>query len=125
MALVAKDSVREPDLAIVKGSRRDYLHPRPVGTNAALVIEVAESSILIDRQKASIYCAAGVPTYWIVNGAEQCLEVFERQSPEAPSYLPQRVRRGSEQVELKMRWHDGGTFTADQLVPPLSADAPR
>ncbi len=69
------ESEPEPDLAIVPGTARDYLaaHPaRPV-----LVVEVAESSLALDRrQKGSLYARAGLADYWIVNLADEVLEVY-------------------------------------------------
>jgi len=64
----------EPDVAIVAGGPRDHLdeHPR----TAALVVEVAESSLEYDRgEKARLYAACGVPEYWVVNLVERVVEV--------------------------------------------------
>lgn len=68
------ESEPEPDVAVVPGRWRDYrdAHPaRPV-----LVVEVAETSLALDRDhKASLYARAGVPDYWIVNLVDRALEV--------------------------------------------------
>lgn len=60
------ESEPEPDVAVVRGTARDYgdAHPsRPV-----LVVEVADSSRTLDRRhKASRYARAGVPDFWIVD----------------------------------------------------------
>src|SRR5438093_10187695 len=49
----------EPDLAIVKGHVRDYKDSHP--KTAALIVEVAESSLIQDRtKKAEIYGRAGI-----------------------------------------------------------------
>lgn len=53
----------EPDLAVVYGSLNDFRHAHP--TTAELVIEVAISTVELDRQKAAIYAAAGVAEYCI------------------------------------------------------------
>ena len=62
----------EPDLAIVRGARRDFLtrHPR----TAALVIEAAVSSEDLDRVKLGLYAEAGVPEAWLVLAEERVLE---------------------------------------------------
>lgn len=79
------ESVPEPDLAVVAGTRADYraAHPaRPV-----LVLEVADSSLEFDRhQKGSLYARAGIPEYWIVNLREAVLEMYRDpgQASEAP-----------------------------------------
>ena len=69
-----EESEPEPDVAVVPGTFRDYVagHPsRPV-----LVVEISESSLALDRDhKGSLYARAGLADYWIVNLAEQSLEV--------------------------------------------------
>lgn len=63
---LGKESEPQPDVAVVRGSRADYAraHPRA----AVLVVEVASSSLEIDRDlKSGIYARAQIPEYWIVN----------------------------------------------------------
>jgi Uma2 family endonuclease len=72
----------EPDVAIVAGRPRDYLAAHP--STAALVVEVADSSLRLDRRfKAAIYAAAGLPEYWIVNLVEGSVEVHRDPQPTA------------------------------------------
>ena len=70
------DSEPEPDLSIVAGTRRDFRHRKP--TTARLVIEVAVSSLVIDRAKAGSYASAAIPEYWIVRPDAQLTEVYRR-----------------------------------------------
>lgn len=71
------DSAPQPDVAWVK--ERDYLQRRPQGDDVLLLIEVAESSLAIDRgEKAGLYAAAGIADYWIVNLCDLCIEVYRR-----------------------------------------------
>jgi Uma2 family endonuclease len=64
----------EPDIAVVRGSARDFRRQHP--TTAALVVEVADSSLDYDRgPKAALYARAGIPEYWILNVPERVLEV--------------------------------------------------
>ena len=68
------DSEPEPDVAIVTGAALDYLAGHP--SRAALIVEVAESSLRLDRRfKAELYARAGLPEYWIVNLVDRALEV--------------------------------------------------
>ena len=78
--VIDPDCEPEPDLAIVAGDPRSHLgaHPR----SAALVVEVAESSLAFDRrEKALLYARAGIPEYWIVNLADRIVEVHRDPSP--------------------------------------------
>ena len=68
------ESAPEPDLAVVRGSRADYRHAHPA--RAALIIEVAESSLAFDRvDKGSLYARAGIVDYWVVNLVDRVVEV--------------------------------------------------
>jgi Uma2 family endonuclease len=69
------DSEPEPDVVVAPGNPRDYLAGHP--TFAALVVEVAETSLLSDRnEKAGLYAQAGIPEYWLLNLVKACLEVY-------------------------------------------------
>lgn len=73
--LTFADSEPEPDLSVVAGSRDDYqAHPK----TAALVVEIAVSSVAEDREMASLYAAAGVQEFWIVNAAACTVEVYRQ-----------------------------------------------
>jgi Uma2 family endonuclease len=69
------DSEPEPDVAIVAGAARDYIMAHP--STAALIVEVADSSLRLDRRlKGGVYARAGLPEYWIANLADRVLEVY-------------------------------------------------
>lgn len=74
------ESDPEPDLAVVHGPvERLTDHP----TTAIFVIEVSDTSLRLDRRKASLYAAVGVPEYWIVNIEGRCIEVHRQPAPDA------------------------------------------
>ena len=65
----------EPDVAVVRGRIDDYRDAHP--TTAALVVEVADSSLDFDRTtKAAMYARAGIADYWIVNVPDRHVEVY-------------------------------------------------
>lgn len=65
----------EPDVAVVVGTARNYRDAHP--ENALLVVEVADSTLDLDRQrKGSLYARAGIADYWIVNLIDCCIEVY-------------------------------------------------
>ena len=68
------DSEPEPALSVVNGRDQDYLKSHP--QTARLVIEVAISSIEIDRLKGLLYAEAGVEEYWIVLAEQKAIEVY-------------------------------------------------
>ena len=93
------DSLPEPDLAVVKGQPLDFQHRHPVGSETLLVVEVARTSQAIDRRKARIYAAAGVPVYWLVDLAERRIEVFSQPSP-AGAFAQRCISSPGEEVDL-------------------------
>ena len=71
--ITCRRSEPEPDLALVAASPDDYATAHP--QTAELVIEIAVSSVEIDRRKAAIYAEAGVREYWIALPEDRQIEV--------------------------------------------------
>jgi Uma2 family endonuclease len=63
-----------PDVMVIEGEDHDFEKNLP--TTALLVVEVADSSLAIDRvTKAGLYAAAEIPEYWIINVSERQVEI--------------------------------------------------
>lgn len=77
---LSKTSEPEPDVAIVVPGNYRQDHP----ATALLLVEVADTSLERDRQKAQLYAEAGVPEYWIVNVTDELIEV--QTNPSAKGY---------------------------------------
>ena len=70
----------EPDIAVVRGSFRDYRTAHP--STALLVVEVSDTTLTFDRcEKAGLYARTGIQEYWIVNLPEQLIEVHRDARP--------------------------------------------
>ncbi|HET7504556.1 MAG TPA: Uma2 family endonuclease [Kofleriaceae bacterium] len=89
---LSDESEPEPDAAVVPLGDYDTEHP----TTALLVIEVADSSVRIDRTKATVYAAAGVGEYWIVNLDARTVEVYS--SPDGDRYGEARTLRVGDEL---------------------------
>jgi Uma2 family endonuclease len=75
------ESEPEPDVVVVAGHHRAYLEAHPA--RPALVVEVAESSLALDRRyKAGLYALAGIADYWIVNVVDDVIEVHRGPVPD-------------------------------------------
>lgn len=68
------DSEPEPDISVVEGKEGDYNETLP--TTARLVIEVAVTTVKLDRAKAPLYAEASIPEYWLVLAKEKTVEVY-------------------------------------------------
>lgn len=100
------DSEPEPDLAVVRGEPIDFLESHPA--RPALVVEVAETSLKLDRDlKGALYARGGLPEYWIINVRARCLEVHRAPGPD-----PTR--------SLGWRYHDIAVLVAGERVTPLA-----
>lgn len=72
--LTLSDSEPEPDLALVRGSSRDYRTSHP--DSALLVIEVSISSESLDRVKLELYAEAGVSETWLIIPEKMAVERY-------------------------------------------------
>lgn len=78
-----------PDVALLRPEPDGYRHAHPTSRDALLIIEVADSSVLFDRNtKRRMYAAAGVPEYWVVDLPRHTVAVFS--APEHGDYTQQR-----------------------------------
>jgi Uma2 family endonuclease len=67
----------EPDAVVVRGKPWDYRRAHP--TTPLLVVEIAVSSLAIDRRlKGALYARAGVTDYWVVNLRDEVVEVYRQ-----------------------------------------------
>jgi Uma2 family endonuclease len=79
-----EESEPEPDVTVTAGDPRDFLPSHPA--RPALVVEVAEASLALDRnEKGSLYARARVPEYWILNLRDRVLEVYREPHPDPSS----------------------------------------
>jgi Uma2 family endonuclease len=102
-----EQSEPEPDVAVAPGHLRDYSREHPA--RPVLIVEVAVSSLALDRQhKGSLYARAGLEDYWILNLVDRVLEVYREPVADAASAFGWRY--GSRQ-----------TLAADASIAPIAA----
>lgn len=106
----------EPDVAVARGSARDYSSKHPTANELALVAEVSDSSIGRDqRWKKGIYARNGIATYWIVNLVDRTLEVYT--APAAGEYTQARTLAAADRVEVVLDGAAVGTLAVADLLP--------
>lgn len=111
----------EPDVAVVLGpaSRYDAHHPGP--DEVALVAEVADTSLAIDRDiKLRAYARAGISLYWIVNLEDRQIEVYA--DPISPRNADPRYRtrtdyKPGQDVPLVVAGTQVGVVPVDAVLP--------
>ncbi|MBE9139873.1 Uma2 family endonuclease [Nodosilinea sp. LEGE 07088] len=106
--VVSDISEPEPDMAVVPGTVRDYAEAHP--TVAALIVEVADTSVSYDRKvKESLYAKANVADYWILNLVKRQLEVYRQPVEDS-------------QADYGWRYGETVTYQAGQRVAPLRVE---
>ena len=108
----------EPDLAIVRGSSRQYvrLGRPPEPSEVALVIEVADASLGRDRgEKQRAYAQGRIPIYWIVNLVDRRLEVYTK--PQDLGYADCQVLGPDEAVSVVIDQNALGSISVAELLP--------
>ena len=95
----------EPDIAVVKGTIRDFSGSHP--KTADLIIEVSDTTLRYDRtRKASLYAENKIADYWILNLQNRCLEIYRQ---------PKKDKKlGFVYTEIKI-------LTEEDAVSPLAA----
>lgn len=116
---LGQDSQPEPDVAVVVGTPRDFSEAHP--TSALLVVEVADTTLTFDREtKSSLYAAAGIPEYWIVNLVHRQIEIHRDPSamPETPFGRGYRTRTiGLPGETINAPLPAGSPLAVDDLLP--------
>lgn len=85
----------EPDLTICRFGNHLYRNRKIQPQDIHLIIEVADSTLRIDREvKLPLYAAADIPIYWIVNLIDEQVEVYT---------LPDSIQKIYKQMSLYTR----------------------
>lgn len=84
----------EPDVALLRFRKDFYAQAHPGPEDVVLVIEVADTSAAYDREvKLPLYARAGVPEVWLVDLAEERIEVYRQPGRQGYEQI-QRLGRG-------------------------------
>ena len=106
----------EPDVAVVRGHRHDYATRHPGAAEVALVVEVADSALAVDRGlKARLYAEAGIDIYWIVNLVDRQIEVHT--SPTAQGYTQISLFSATQSIPLLLDGVPLDTLAVHEVLP--------
>jgi Uma2 family endonuclease len=116
--ITLEDGEPEPDVAIVRGTRRDFQERHPFPSDVALVIEVADSTLGRDRGiKLRSYARAGIAHYWIINLTDRVVEVYSDPKTDAPepAYASTQIVTAAESITLPAAVGGASIRVADLL----------
>ena len=110
------DSQPEPDVSLVRGNSRSFVAVHPTAAEVGIAVEIAASSLLIDRrQKARIYARAGIVEYWIVNLLDRQIEVHTL--PVGESYTNVQNYTPGQSLPLTLDGNVVAMLAVEQLLP--------
>ncbi len=115
------DSEPEPDCSLVRGRRSDFAKQHPTPADCALVVEVADSTLIADRTiKKRIYARSGVPVYWIVNLPDRQVEVYSQPNSAAstPVYSAEHVFGAADQLPVVIDGVEVARLSVQSILPP-------
>jgi Uma2 family endonuclease len=119
-AITTSDSEPEPDLAVVAGDPRSYLHRHPSPSDIGLLVESSESSLDTDRvEKGRIYARAKIPAYWVVNLVDRRVEAYSDPDPQAapPAYRRRQTFGSGQTIPLLLSAQTVGLIRVDDILP--------
>jgi Uma2 family endonuclease len=119
------ESEPEPDIAVTGGDRRSYSRRHP--SRPALVVEVADSSLVFDREyKGSLYAQARLDDYWIVNLVDRVVEIYPtaRSGHVGTVRLALRFEGGPERRVVRRAPGRTGSSHPRQRPPALERSCP-
>jgi Uma2 family endonuclease len=113
------ETMPEPDAAVCT---TEQVQRRPHPQSAVLLVEVADSSLAADRDKALEYAAARVPEYWIVDVNQRHVEVYRGPVVDPTAelgfrYPPPSVVKSGESIEPLAK--PGCPIAIAQLFPMI------
>ena len=87
----------EPDLALLRWRDDFYADTDETPEDVLLIVEVADSSEVYDRQtKASLYARYGIPEFWVVSVNRD--QIFVHRDPTPGGYATVRIARRGESI---------------------------
>jgi Uma2 family endonuclease len=109
----------EPDLLVARGPVRRYGQSHPTPKETGLLIEVADSSLDIDRElKSLVYARAEVQIYWIINLIDSRVEVFtDPTGGKSPAYRKQRNYSATQAVPFVLDGKEIARIPVRELLP--------
>lgn len=106
----------EPDLAIARGKPADYRRRHPGAEDVAMVIEVSESSLRVDRSdKLRAYARGGIAEYWIVNLVDRRIEAHRL--PGATGYASTTLHDPSSRIAVRVDGEERGAIAVAEVLP--------
>lgn len=119
VSLPNSNSQPQPDIAIVLGPETRYDAGKPHATDVLLLVEVADTSLAADRgEMLTIYAGGKVPEYWIVNLANNIIEVYTKpRGGRTPTYRARTDYATGHRVPVVLGGKQVGEVAVSDILP--------
>jgi Uma2 family endonuclease len=114
------ESEPEPDVVVTRGKRLDFIGRHASPADVALVVEVADSSLWVDRNdKKSTYAANQIAVYWIVNLVDHQVEVYRdpENAPPGSDYANRDVYTRADKIPLVIDGRTVAEIAVSLIIP--------
>jgi Uma2 family endonuclease len=112
---LSDSSEPEPDLVLAAPLEKQYLDHHPIPADILLVLEIADSSVSIDRNyKSRLYAAAGIIQYCIINLQTNELEDYRDPAPDG--YRSKQTYKAEQSFSLVA--FPETVFAIGEFLPP-------
>jgi Uma2 family endonuclease len=109
-------NARLPDISVVRGHFEDYPIQHPLPKDAALLAEVALTSLGRDHGlKLALYGSQGIPVYWIVSVKARQIEVHA--GPSADGYSACVTYKPGESAPVVIDGVEVGRIAVTDILP--------
>ncbi len=118
------DSLPEPDLAVARGKRGDYLPDVCPLAQMVLLVEVSHSTLHADEgEKLRRYVEVGVPVYWIVYAKRREVRVHGQPqgSGKDAVYLKATTYKKGDDFPVVIDGEEVGRIAVADIFPPEKA----
>ncbi len=109
----------EPDGAVVVGDVNDQFRRHPEPHSLLLVVEVSDSSLDRDLgDKYRLYASMGITNYWVINLADDTVEVYEQPDPHGVGeYVERMILHQGESLSLTFPDGTKASTPVESLLP--------
>lgn len=116
---LSDNSEPEPDFSLVRGDETNYRDHHPGPTEIGLLLEVSDSSVLIDRtDKGRIYARDRIPVYWVVDIPDRRVEVYTQPGgpADAPAYQQRQDYLPGSSVPVVLDGQTVGSVAVSEIL---------
>jgi Uma2 family endonuclease len=107
-----------PDLAVVAGDPDTYENRHPGPADAAIVIEISDSTLTRDRGEKQVnYARGGISVYWIINLIDRQVEVYT--GPNSDGYSSCIIFKPGHSVPVVIDSVEVGQIDVAEILPRI------